>query len=123
MCVVFSFVNLYLNVITKGSTLPDEAGDDNNEGESEQARTSSRMEESSLQLEETSSEKLFQHTIFTYFVPLEIWYTRTIVDKAGGFQSSSYMHLIFTGRHIGLRVQTFPRRQSSQRHLMMFSIF
>ncbi|XP_006458408.1 hypothetical protein AGABI2DRAFT_115438 [Agaricus bisporus var. bisporus H97] len=64
-----------------GSTLPDEAGDDNNEGESEQARTSSRMEESSLQLEETSSEKLFQHTIFTYFVPLEIWYTRTIAHR------------------------------------------
>jgi hypothetical protein len=106
----------------KESTLPDEAGSNNVEGGSEQTKTSSRVEGSSLQLEQTNSEKLFQHIIFTYFVPLEIWYTRTIVDKASGFMSSLYILSHPVVRHIGPRVRTSPRHQSSLRPLMMFSI-
>ncbi|KXN87736.1 Conserved oligomeric Golgi complex subunit 4 [Leucoagaricus sp. SymC.cos] len=37
---------------------------------------------SSLDLEKTGSQKLFNDIILTYFIPFEIWYTRTIVDKA-----------------------------------------
>lgn len=33
-------------------------------------------------LEQTGSQKLFDNITTTYFVPLEIWYTRTIIDKA-----------------------------------------
>lgn len=76
--------------IMKESPFPDEAAANKVEGESEQMKPSSPTEGSSLRLEQTNSEKLFQHTIFTYFVPLEIWYTRTIVDKASEFTSSSY---------------------------------
>lgn len=40
-----------------------------------------------LDLEATDSQKLFNEIIFTYFIPFEIWYTRTTVDKVGEFRS------------------------------------
>ncbi|KAL9714885.1 Golgi transport complex subunit 4 [Leucoagaricus gongylophorus] len=40
-----------------------------------------------LDLEATDSQKLFNEIIFTYFIPFEIWYTRTTVDKANRMSS------------------------------------
>lgn len=34
-----------------------------------------------LELNQTDSESLFNNIVLTYFIPLETWYTRTIVDK------------------------------------------
>ena len=31
----------------------------------------------------SASRKLFEHILDTYYVPLELWYTRTIIDKVG----------------------------------------
>ncbi|KDR81347.1 hypothetical protein GALMADRAFT_239193 [Galerina marginata CBS 339.88] len=33
-------------------------------------------------VETTASHTLFEHLITTYYIPMEIWYTRTIIDKA-----------------------------------------
>jgi len=39
-----------------------------------------------LDLEATESQKLFNEIIFIYFIPFEIWYIRTIIDKVGKFR-------------------------------------
>ena len=34
-------------------------------------------------LDNTASQKLFDQLISTYYIPMEVWYTRTIMDKVG----------------------------------------
>lgn len=33
----------------------------------------------------TESNKLFEHLTTVYYIPMEIWYTRTIIDKVHSF--------------------------------------
>lgn len=49
-------------------------------GESRAATT-----ESARIFESTASHRLFEDLLATYYTPLEIWYTRTIIDKVANF--------------------------------------
>jgi hypothetical protein len=62
-----------------------------------------------LDLEKTGSQKLFNDIILTYFIPLEIWYTRTIIDKVGNPQLKPIPPADLCSRHIGCRVQMSPK--------------
>lgn len=35
-------------------------------------------------MSETSSQALFDQLVTTYYLPMELWYTRTIIDKVSG---------------------------------------
>ncbi len=39
------------------------------------------MGTSKLSLESTKSHHLFEDLLTTYYIPMEMWYTRTIIDK------------------------------------------
>ena len=39
----------------------------------------------------SASRKLFEHILDTYYVPLELWYTRTIIDKVSVQTVKSYI--------------------------------
>lgn len=47
---------------------------DNEQGETE-------LPEVLQAVEAAASRQLFEDTLNTYYIPLEIWYTRTIIDK------------------------------------------
>lgn len=74
-----------LNLATKGS--PQSGEIENNTADETPARTTSDEQQNGppLDLEQTGSQKIFNSIIVTYFIPLEIWYTRTIIDKVGQF--------------------------------------
>ncbi|KAF9451228.1 COG4-domain-containing protein, partial [Macrolepiota fuliginosa MF-IS2] len=61
-----------------------EAPESDGAGEDPRAGTKREGQENEppLDLEQTGSQKLFNNIVATYFMPLEIWYTRTIIDKA-----------------------------------------
>jgi hypothetical protein len=46
------------------------------------SQTHDQLNEPPLDLEDTGSQKLFDKIIHLYFIPFEIWYIRTIMDKA-----------------------------------------
>lgn len=45
-----------------------------------------------LLIESTRSHQLFEDLLTTYYIPLEIWYTRTIIDKVIGPFFSQYTY-------------------------------
>lgn len=45
-------------------------------------------------MSETASQLLFDQLVTTYYLPMEIWYTRTIIDKVSDFSCGSNVVLI-----------------------------
>lgn len=72
----------------------------------------------------TASERLFEELLNKYYTPLEIWYTRTIIDKV---TSSSQTHRDFylsnQCRHIECRPPICCKPQSQRLHRTMYSTF
>ena len=56
-------------------------------------------------IEATTSHKLFENLLMTYYVPMEIWYTRTVIDKVS-LQPVNIDKLLTNYRHIAFRMQT-----------------
>ncbi|KAF8919450.1 COG4 transport protein-domain-containing protein [Mucidula mucida] len=46
--------------------------------------------QSKLSMESTQSHTLFEQLLTTYYVPMEIWYTRTVVDKAHRLSNTDF---------------------------------
>ncbi|KAF5324851.1 hypothetical protein D9611_004444 [Ephemerocybe angulata] len=69
--------NLFRKFITEALT--EEHSGESEEGENK--KTESPVQGTTL-VDETASNKLFEELVTMYFIPFQVWYTRTIIDKA-----------------------------------------
>ena len=73
-------------------------------------------------IESSQSRELFQTLLETYYIPLEIWYTRSIIDKVIP-RSTRGLLVLTDGRPTDSPAMTFRNSKRSQPLLMTSSTF